>query len=175
MQAPSLALRTGLSTIEAAELLRRFAQTFPVFWAWAEHVADAGQLTGYLSTVFGWQLRTESILRPTTLRNFPMQANGAEMLRLACCLATERGIRVCAPVHDALLIEAAAGDIEDAVAATKAAMAEASAAVLGGFEIGADAEVVRWPDRYADPRGAVMWRRITELVDRQEGQERQEG
>ena len=33
-----------------------------------------------------------------------MQANGAEMLRLACCLATERGIEVCAPVHDAVLI-----------------------------------------------------------------------
>ena len=35
-----------------------------------------------------------------------MQANGAEMLRLACCFATERGVRVCAPVHDAILIEA---------------------------------------------------------------------
>jgi hypothetical protein len=38
--------------------------------------------------------------------NFPMQANGAEMLRLACCLAIERGLAVCAPVHDAILIEA---------------------------------------------------------------------
>ena len=25
-----------------------------------------------------------------TLRNFPMQANGAEMMRISCCLATER-------------------------------------------------------------------------------------
>jgi hypothetical protein len=33
-----------------------------------------------------------------------MQANGAEMLRIACCLATERGVEVCAPVHDAVLI-----------------------------------------------------------------------
>ena len=64
--------------------------------------ADAG----YLSTVFGWTLRTENTLRSTSLRNFPMQANGAEMLRLACCLATERGVGVCAPVHDALLVEA---------------------------------------------------------------------
>ena len=91
--------------IEAQDLLRRLAQTFPVFTAWAEHVVDVGQLTGYLSTVFGWTLRTENTPRSTTLRNFPMQANGAEMLRLACCLATERGVEVCAPVHDALLIE----------------------------------------------------------------------
>ena len=34
-----------------------------------------------------------------------MQANGAEMLRLACCLAIERGVKVCAPVHDAILID----------------------------------------------------------------------
>jgi DNA polymerase I len=38
------------------------------------------------------------------LRNFPAQANAAEMLRLACCLTTEAGIEVCAPVHDAMLI-----------------------------------------------------------------------
>jgi hypothetical protein len=34
-----------------------------------------------------------------------MQGNGAEMLRIACIFLTEAGIRVCAPVHDALLIE----------------------------------------------------------------------
>ena len=52
-----------------------------------------------------------------SLRNFPMQANGAEMLRLACCLATERGIEVCAPVHDAVLICAPLDRLEDDVAA----------------------------------------------------------
>ena len=39
-------------------------------------------------------------------------------LRLACCLATECGIRVCAPVHDALLIEAPVAEIEEHVATT---------------------------------------------------------
>ena len=65
-----------------------------------------------------------------------MQANGAEMLRLACCLATERGIEVCAPVHDAVLncaplerLDADAGGMQDA-------MREASRMVLNGFELG---------------------------------------
>lgn len=48
-----------------------------------------------------------------------MQANGAEMLGLACCLATEAGIGAYAPVHDAQLIEAPAGDIGAAVATTR--------------------------------------------------------
>ena len=71
-----------------------------------------------------------------------MQANGAEMMRIACCLATERGIDVCAPVHDALLIEGPAGEIYDVVAATRTAMADASRMVLG-VEIPTDAEIVQ--------------------------------
>jgi hypothetical protein len=61
-----------------------------------------------------------------------MQANGAEMMRVACCLATERGIRLCCPVHDALLIEAPANEIEAAVGATQAVMRKASEIVLAG-------------------------------------------
>ena len=46
MGAESLAYRTGLSKIEAQELLRKLAITFPTFTDWAEHVIDVGQLTG---------------------------------------------------------------------------------------------------------------------------------
>jgi hypothetical protein len=166
MQAPSLAARTGLSVIGAQDLLRRLAQTFPRFTEWADHVADVAQLTGYLSTVFGWVLLTEHTLRPTTLRNYPMQANGAEMLRLACCLVTERGVQVCAPVHDALLIEADSSGIDDAVAQTRAAMAEASVIVLGGLEVPTDVGVIAWPQRYSDDRGRVMWDRMTEILQK---------
>ncbi len=94
-----------------------------------------------------------------------MQANGAEMLRLACCLATERGIQVCAPIHDAVLICAPLEHLEADVASMRGAMAEASGVVLNGFELGTDAELVRWPDRYMDPRGAVMWAKVMELLE----------
>ena len=76
--------------------------------------------------------------QPRTLANFPMQANGAEMLRLACCLATERGVAVCAAVHDALLVEGPADKIQDVVATTQEAMTEASRVVLSGFELRSD-------------------------------------
>ena len=159
----SLAYRTGLSKIEAQELLRKLAITFPTFTGWAAHVVDVGQLTGQLSTVFGWTIHVTGTSRPTSLRNYPMQANGAEMLRIACCLATERGIDVCAPVHDALLIEGPADEISDVVAATQTAMADASRMVLDA-EVPTDVEIVQFPDRYADPRGAVMWDRVNELL-----------
>jgi DNA polymerase I-like protein with 3'-5' exonuclease and polymerase domains len=162
----SLAHRTGLSVLEARELLRRLAQAFPTFWAWAEHMIDLAMLTGRLETVFGWPVHVTDTTRPTSLRNFPMQAHGAEMLRLACCLATEAGITVCAPVHDALLIEAPTVEVEEAIAITREAMTEASQAGLDGLTINTSVVTVHYPERYADPRGAVMWRHTTELLAR---------
>jgi len=97
-----------------------------------------------------------------------MQANGAEMLRLACCLATERTIEVCAPVHDAVLICAPLDRLDKDVARMRAAMVEASRIVLDGFELGTDAAVVRYPDRYMDKRGRVMWERTLALITRQD-------
>src|SRR5688572_33064372 len=110
-------------------------------------------LTGLLRAAFGWALHVGPDANPRSLRNFPMQANGAEMLRLACCLATERGLAVCAPVHDAVLIEGPTAEIDEHVAALQACMREASRIVLGGLELGSDAQIVRWPERYADKRG----------------------
>ena len=80
------------------------SRNLPVFWRWSDAAVDHAMLTGSLHTVLAGGSRCRRNRTPRSLRNFPMQANGAEMLRLACCLATERGIEVCAPVHDAVLI-----------------------------------------------------------------------
>jgi DNA polymerase I len=167
MGARTLAFRTNTSIVEAEALLRLLARTYPVFTEWQSKSVDVALLRGYMSTVFGWKLHVTNGTRPTALRNFPMQSHGAEMLRLACCLATERGVTVCAPVHDALLIEAPTDCIDGAVAITRDAMAEASAAVLGtGLRIETDVDIVRYPDRYSDPRGQVMWDRVMSLLSR---------
>ena len=103
-----------------------------------------------------------------SLANFPMQANGAEMLRLACCLGTEQGIEVCAPIHDAVLICAPLDRLDADVARMQDAMREASRIVLDGFELGTDAKIVRYPDRYMDERGILMWDRVMKLIDEQQ-------
>jgi hypothetical protein len=125
-------------------------------------------LTGSIHTVFGWRQQIVAGANPRSLRNYPMQANGAEMLRLACCLATEAGIEVCAPVHDAVLISAPIEKIDAAIADMQEAMRQASRTVLTGFELETDAKPVRWPDHYTDPRGTVMWEKVMRLVDEAE-------
>lgn len=119
---------------------------------------------GELPQPCGWTIHRGSQVNLRSLANFPMQANGAEMLRLACISAVERGIRVCAPVHDALLIEAPTERITEAVAVTQKAMSDASAAVLDGFRLRTDTRIFTAPDRYQDPRGAAMWREVSALL-----------
>ncbi|HMQ14577.1 MAG TPA: DNA polymerase [Phycisphaerae bacterium] len=157
MGADSLAARIGQPPAIARDLLRRHRETYRRFWQWSEAAVSYAMLRGELYTVFGWKVRTGPDVNPRMLANFPMQANGAEMLRLACIAATERGIAVCAPVHDAILIEAPAWQIAETVRETQRAMAEASAAVLGGFRLRTEAKVFTWPERYADERGRRMW------------------
>jgi DNA polymerase I len=100
----ALASRIGQPAIVARHLLDLHRQTYCQFWRWSDNVVDHAMLHGSLQTVFGWTVRVGSEGNVRALRNFPMQAHGCEMLRLACCLATERGIEVCAPVHDAVLV-----------------------------------------------------------------------
>ena len=168
MEAESLALRIAQPPVVARDLLRAHREAYRTFWSWSDAAVDHAMLHGSLHTVFGWHVHVNANSNPRSLRNFPMQANGAEMLRLACCLATERTIEVCAPVHDAVLICAPLDRLDKDVARMRAAMVEASRIVLDGFELGTDAAVVRYPDRYMDKRGRVMWERTLALITRQD-------
>jgi DNA polymerase I-like protein with 3'-5' exonuclease and polymerase domains len=169
MEAESLAQRLGIPPMQARALLQAHHETYRIFWRQA---VDYAMLTSSIHTVFGWQQHIVANANPRSLRNFPMQANGAEMLRLACCLATERGIEVCAPVHDAVLIAAPLDRIEAEAAAMQAIMREASSTILAGFELDTEAKITRYPGRYMDPRGVVMWERVVRLVNSAEEKSR---
>jgi hypothetical protein len=67
-----------------------------------------------------------------------------------------------------VLICAPLGRLDADVARMLDAMREASRVVLDGFELGTDFEIRRYPDRYADPRGAVMWERVMKLIHEQQ-------
>jgi hypothetical protein len=160
----ALAQRINQPVARARQLLTLHRQTYKTFWAWSDATQDEAVLNGKLWTTFGWELRVGGTVNSRSLRNFPMQGNGAEMLRIACIFLTEAGVRVCAPVHDALLIELPVGELESGLAKAQHLMRQASRAVLGDFELGSDAKVVGYPNRYMDERGQVMWDTVTGLI-----------
>lgn len=165
MGASSLALRINQPEIRARELLRLHRETYHVFWNWSDAVVDHAMLHHKLWTTFGWTIHVGQDANPRFLQNFLMQGNGSEMLRLACCMIAEAGIKICAPVHDAILIEAPLDELDETIERTKALMAQASSIVLNGFVLSSDAEIVRYPDRYSDERGVKMWQVVMDILD----------
>lgn len=162
-----VAAMIGKSLDYAAYLLQQHREKYKRFWSWRDAAVDHAMLTGKLWTVFGWNIHVEANTNTNTrsLANFPMQGNGAEMMRLACCLVTEAGINLCAPVHDALLIEGPFSDMDAIIEETRRLMAQASRTVLGGFELRTGVEKVVYPDRYRDDkRGGPMWDRVMSLL-----------
>tara|TARA_B100000900_G_scaffold394507_1_gene391991 strand:- start:3483 stop:5231 length:1749 start_codon:yes stop_codon:yes gene_type:complete len=166
MSAYGVAQAAKIHELEAKALLQKHRETYRKFWAWAENNKDRGLLGLKLETCFGWPIQvTAGDAKPNTFLNWPMQAHGAEMMRIASILAVERGIKLCAPIHDALLIEAPLDQIDAEVVRLKECMSEASEAVLGDGKVcRVDADIVRYPDRYIDEHGQEVWDQIMGLL-----------
>jgi len=125
---------------------------------------DLAGLRGWTETVLGWRCWLGRDMNLRAVANYPMQAHGAEILRLACCRATAAGIRVLAPVHDALLIESPLDQLGETVAGMRAIMVTAGEQILGGFRLRVEVKRIVPPARYEDPRGAVMWQTVQGLL-----------
>jgi DNA polymerase-1 len=167
MGAESMALNAGIHLTEARELLLKHKSTYWRFWKWAEQNVNAALLGGTIYTRFGWPTRIGfgSEANTRSLLNWPMQSNGAEMMRLACCEATEAGLMICAPIHDALLLEASVEDIDSHIQKLTTIMQHASELVLGGGRVcGVDVDKIIYPDRYSDERGEVMWSWVMDIL-----------
>jgi DNA polymerase I len=160
----ALAARVGRPVAYARELLRAHRLTYRKFWAWSDGAVNLALFRGRLWTRFGWETHAGANPNPRSLANFPCQANAADMLRLAACFACEAGVMLDATVHDAVLVDAPAGDIGAAVGAARRAMDRASELVLYGFRLRTDCEVIAWPDRYRDPRGAAFFDGLMERL-----------
>jgi DNA polymerase I len=171
VQAETLAARLGISTFEAHEMIMQHKELFAVYWRWTAdwlaHTLD----TGVMWTPMGWFCRTGiTEFNERSIINLPIQGTGADILRVACIWATRHGLELCGPVHDAIVIEAPVERIDADVALLQEIMRRASKAVLappGGaafIELRTDAKIVRYPDRYTDPRGDDIWRRVLKLL-----------
>jgi hypothetical protein len=138
----SLAASTGITELEARYLLRLHRRTYPRFWQWSDEVVATAVFAKEMTTCFGWHRHVGPDANPRSLMNWPMQAHGAEMMRLAAIAATEAGIEVCAPVHDAFLICAPLEYLDERVLQMRQIMGKAASAVTG-FEIRTDAGLTK--------------------------------
>jgi DNA polymerase I-like protein with 3'-5' exonuclease and polymerase domains len=165
MGTDSLAQKINGTKIEALALRERWGRAFPKYESWVESYKEGAMLHAETTTLLGWRRRLVGEVNPRSVGNFPVQSCAAEMLRVASILMMHAGIRICIPHHDAFLIEAPIQDLGAAIETTQHCMRDASWALLNGFELGTDVEVVaKYPDRYVDAKGADLWNTILELL-----------
>ena len=167
MSAYGVARRAGIMEAEARELLQLHREHYRAFWGWADANVENVLAGATMSTPMGWQFRqgfgTEG--NPRSILNWPMQSTGADVLRLSCVRLMTAGVKICAPIHDAVLIEAPLEMIDEHVRLTRSIMEQACRDVLGGKPCRIDAEVIRAPDRYMDTkRGVGMWNTVMGCV-----------
>jgi DNA polymerase I len=96
--------------------------------------------------------------------NWPMQAACAELLRLATSRMVDEGLSICVTAHDAVLLEAALEDIERHVEIAKECWRWAAERLLT-FRLDADAQIVRYPDRFTDEDGTELWNQLIEFLE----------
>lgn len=160
----SLAAKIKKPPVYAEELLELHRQNYRTFWNWSDKVVDMAMAHGRIYTTYGWQLLVKSDANIRSIRNFPMQANGAEILRVAIILLGEAGVRICAPIHDALLIEFDEANFNSQLELAKIIMTDASKIVLDGFEIRSDVKTIRYPDHFMEAKGQFMWDKIEGIL-----------
>ncbi len=88
----SLAKGLDSHPLIASSLIETHRRVHPRFWEWRAQQVQNAMLDRRIETVFGWPLHLSTSPNKRTLYNFPMQGNGAEMLRLAAWRLCEAGL-----------------------------------------------------------------------------------
>ena len=129
----------------------------------AEVVVVSARQRGSIRTRFGWRMRITSDATDEAIMNFPMQANAAEMMRLAAIAAAEAGVHVVCPVHDAFLIHCPEELMEAEISQMTDIMRQAARAVIGE-DIRVSPKTWTHPERFEDARGVEVWNSVHRLL-----------
>jgi DNA polymerase I-like protein with 3'-5' exonuclease and polymerase domains len=175
MTAHGLSIRAGISIMTAENLIAQHHARFPDCRRWMERNVDKALLGYPLTTWGGWTLcyppMSGANALARTAQNYLVQANAAEMMRYAAILATESGISVCCPIHDAFLIEASAEEIHDVEATMCRLMGDVSEIILGSgyrIEVRPDPndkpKIFTWPHRYHEKSGLELFNTLVDEV-----------
>jgi DNA polymerase family A len=157
--AEALAIRLQVRVPTAVRVLEQIQRAYYIREKYFDKHVNEALLGGWVRTSAShFRMRLSSKTSTNLLRNWSVQATGADVLMLAGPLIQNAGVNLIATVHDAALVECPIEDLEDVIEATRDAMVEASRRVLGvGLRVGVSRTVA--PDRYLDEQEAEVRRR----------------
>jgi hypothetical protein len=133
----------GKTYSEVAGFLMKYKEIYKTYFDWAEAKSNHAQVNGFISTSLGWDRHFPYAvpINPRSLLNWPVQSEAGEILRNALIRLTNANIKVCATVHDSVLIECPLPELDEQVRVAKQCMIDAASYVVGGTGIMVDVSV----------------------------------
>lgn len=142
MSAKTLALKLNCDDASARKILTDYRQRYPQLWQWQEALIKQTRDQQGISTAAGWRMFVDYSTKPTTIKNWLIQAVGVDILRKAILDCESAGLRVLAPLHDAILFESSLVDLDAHVHQAQTLMVNAAKHWLSDFPLRLDTQLV---------------------------------
>jgi hypothetical protein len=158
-------LSTGQQTTEAKTklLLKTFKAIFHTHYSWSKNIVLTYRSKRHLTLPDGWTLMPDNPSN-TSVANFPIQGTGACILRQSVINAQKMGLRVIAPVHDAIYIQYSLSD-PSAPDRLAEAMTDAVTAILGpGKPIRLETTVHGAEEPWVEKKGEATYKKLSPFL-----------
>lgn len=119
---------------QSAGLLKNFKEQYQITFSYMDQYKTDAAIYGSVHTSMGWSrfFPKGTEINPRSVQNWSIQAESAEVLRNAHIRLTNAGIKVCAPVHDAFLIECPIPELNEQIRIARQCMIDAAEQIVGG-------------------------------------------
>ena len=128
----SLAQQLNVSITSAKSIQAGIKRAYPKFFQWQEDLKSRMVKQKRLQTKYGWTRHLPSgDVNFRSVGNWPIQATGAEMTRLAMVMLLDAGFEVHATIHDAVLVMIPNKNIGPGIKQAQEILMEAAEMVIG--------------------------------------------
>lgn len=151
----------------ARKLMEEFTRIFRVFRRWQKNTVDAVSLhRETLRTPFGWGIHPLKgvPLNSRSIANWPIQAAGGDIMRIAAVAMVEHGLPVAAVNHDSFLLVCPAAEAAQMRERAVELMEESSRVVLDGVACRVESASFGPGERYYDRKGEIMFQRVLGIL-----------
>jgi DNA polymerase-1 len=161
-----LARKIKVPEAEATRFLQRYRAGFPDFTRWADGQEEAAMCRGWMETPMGWHLDASKERNRRTLRNWQLQSSGSDMLHAAVVLLINSSFRVCATMHDAIMVELPLATWQSDLAEVRSIMEEVGKVVANGLHVRTDAKVLLPGQRYIEETDDEFsrWQKLAKIL-----------
>jgi hypothetical protein len=156
--------RLGITRQQAKRLHDLHRNEFAGYWAWSDTKIARAFGDGVMAARDGWRCRVGSRTSEFTVRNWFVQANAAAIFRHAGLMARRLGIKICAVVHDAILIETPVERAELDRERAIECLERASRMFLHGLALRVDVKTTHEGERFSEERGARVWAHVEQTL-----------